>query len=915
MTLPSHSGRVDYTALCKEFAAFLPERRLITDPLRLLAYGTDASFYRLVPQAVVVVDDEAELRRVLDACARHGAPLTFRASGTSLSGQSITESVLVMLSDNWGGLEILEGGAAIRLQPGVIGAEANRRLAAFARKIGPDPASIDSARIGGIAANNSSGMCCGTAENSYQTLRSMRLILADGAILDTGDAASVAAFRESHAGFLQTLADLAGETRADAALADRIRAKFAIKNTTGYGLNALVDFTDPIEILQHLMIGSEGTLGFISEITYRTVADHPHKASALVFFEGMADACRAVTALTRAPVAAVELMDRASLRSVENKPGMPEGLKDLGPDVTALLVECRAGDSLGLMAHMAQTTEILAAHAPLGPVSFTADPVACGKLWKVRKGLLTAVGAVRPLGTAVITEDVAFRIDHLAEAAADLRALFARHGYDDAILFGHALAGNLHFVFTQDFGSDAEVLRYAAFMDEVADLVVKKYDGSLKAEHGTGRNMAPYVALEWGQAAHGLMRRIKALFDPHGLLNPGVILNDDPKAHLADLKPMPAADPLVDACMECGFCERMCPSLGMTLSPRQRIVGWREISRAEAAGETERVRGLSKLYDYMGLDTCAACGLCASACPVEIETGSLVKSLRGRRGSALARGVGQLAAGHFGATMTLARVGLALGGLVDKSLPRPALPALAAGGDGEPVIYLPSCASRAMGADRHDPTPEALPDVTIRLLKKAGFQVLLPDGLDSLCCGQPFESRGWFDLADARSGDLFQAVAALDQGRGLPVVMDTSACANRLKTVQAAGGTVVDLVEFLADRVLPRLKITPQPGAVMLHIPCSIRKQGLEGKLQALVQACAETVVVPEGVGCCGFGGDRGFLVPELNDHGLRKLTVTEGCTEGFSANKTCEIGLADHAGIPYRSVAVLVDRVSQPLK
>ncbi len=637
--------------------------------MRLLAYGTDASFYRLIPQVVVKVESEDEAAAVLAACRRDGLPVTFRAAGTSLSGQAVSDSVLMMLGDNWDRVTVQKAGALIRLQPGVLGADANRRLASYARKIGPDPASIDSAMIGGIAANNSSGMCCGTSDNSYKTLVSMRLLLADGTLVDTGDADSVARFRDSHGDLLARLDELGRATRADAVLAQRIRDKFAIKNTTGYSINALVDFEDPLEILQHLMIGSEGTLGFIAEITYRTVPEHAHKASALLLFPGIGEACRAVALLKPAPVAAVELMDRAALRSVEDKPGMPAEIRGLGDGVTALLVEVRAEDEAGLNARIAEVTAVLDGVTTLAPAAFTSVADEFGKLWKIRKGLFPAVGAVRRAGTTVIIEDVAFRIEDLAAATLDLQALFEKHGYHEAIIFGHALDGNLHFVFTQDFAIDSEVERYAAFMDDVCKLVVEKYDGSLKAEHGTGRNMAPFVEMEWGRDAYRLMRSIKELLDPTGILNPGVIICDDPQAHLQDLKPLPKADPLVDTCIECGFCERMCPSAGLTLTPRQRIVGWREISRlSDSHADPEREAGLRTLYDYQGLETCAACGLCATACPVGIETGLLTKALRGRQQSRLAHRIGDVAARYFGGTLAAARFGLGAVALSNRTL-------------------------------------------------------------------------------------------------------------------------------------------------------------------------------------------------------------------------------------------------------
>ncbi len=917
----------DTDALSRDLIGVLPAERLIRDPLRRLAWGTDASFYRLVPRLVVKAESEEEVRQVLAACRRHGAPVTFRAAGTSLSGQAVTDSVLLVLGDAWDRIVVENGGATIRLQPGVIGAEANRRLAAFARKIGPDPASIDSAKIGGIAANNSSGMCCGTSDNSYQTLASMRLILADGTLVDTGDAASVAAFRASHRTLLEGLAELGRAARTDAALAQRIRAKFAIKNTTGYAINALIDFDDPVDILQHLMIGSEGTLGFIAEITYRTVAEHAHKASALLLFADIGEACRVTARLKQAPVAAVELMDRAALRSVAGMPGMPDSLANLPAGAAALLVESRAADAGALAANIAAIVAALADSRPLAPPDFTADPAEFGKLWKVRKGLLPAVGAVRKPGTTVIIEDVAVHTDHLAAATLDLQAVLARHGYAEAILFGHALDGNLHFVFTQDFGNEAEVTRYAALMDEVCRLIVERYDGSLKAEHGTGRNMAPFVELEWGRAATDLMRAVKRLLDPDNLLNPGVVLDDNPRAHLQNLKPLPPADPLVDTCMECGFCERMCPSHGMTLSPRQRITGWREIARRRAAGED--AAALEDAYAYQGLETCAACGLCATACPVGVETGLLTKALRGRRMGPVGRMLGRFAATHYGAALAAGRGGLAAAALARRvaggalptfgrpPLPLPArLPSAESGaGAGPAVVYVPSCANRSFGPAADDPEPGTLPERFAGLLAKAGFQVVWPGNLDRLCCGQAFESKGLADLADAKSEEMAAALLAASEGGRLPVVMDASACTQRLKRVLAGRLEVLDSIEFLHDAVLPRLEVTPQARPVLVHINCSARRMGLADKMVALARACATEAVVPDGVGCCGFAGDKGFTTPELNTYALRRLPagVPAECEAGYSSNRTCEIGLAAHAGLPYRSIVYLLDRVSRP--
>ena len=936
-----------YTLLQRELSGFIAPERLITDPLRLLAYGTDASFYRLVPQLVAVVESEQEVVGLLAACRRLRIPVTFRAAGTSLSGQAITDSVLVVLGHSWRGYAIAEGGATIRLQPGIIGATANRYLAPFGRKIGPDPASINAAKIGGIAANNASGMCCGTAQNSYQTLAAMRVVLADGAVLDTNDPASVVAFRRSHADLLEGLGSLARETKANQPLAARIRHKFRMKNTTGYGINALVDFDDPVDVLIHLMIGSEGTLGFISEITYRTVPEHPNKASALILFNDLKTACTAVSALKSTPVAAVELMDRASLRSVENESGLPAAIKSLGEAGAALLVEVSAPTAANLGGQIETVVAALAGLETAEPVAFSTDPEECARFWHVRKGIFPAIGAIREIGTTVIIEDVAFPVPRLAEATLDLAALMQEHGYREGVIYGHALEGNLHFVFTQDFGTPEEVQRYQRFMEAVCRLVVEKYDGSLKAEHGTGRNMAPYVELEWGRDGYALMRRIKALLDPENLLNPGVIFNDDQQVHLKNLKPMPAADPIVDTCIECGFCEPRCPSHGLTLSPRQRIVGWREIARLERmGGEDKKVAELRSLYDYYGIDTCAGDGLCALACPVGIETGVLMKALRGRALSGTARRTADWAASHFGAVEQSVRVGLwtadrfhallgprlmqgmtqglhrASGKAVPQWLPtmpkavsfKPGSSAAGVSNGQEKVVYFPSCAARAMGPARGDPVQEALPTVTERLLTKAGFGVIYPRGLDGYCCGQPFESKGIAETADRKSAELEKALLEASQGGELPIVFDTSPCAYRMKRFLGERLRVSDINEFLHDAMLPRLEIRKSSEAIAVHTVCSVRKMGLEGKLAKVAEACADRVTVPAEVGCCGWAGDKGFTTPELNQHALRDLkpALPEGCSRGYSTSRTCEIGLSQQGGIPYQSIIYLVDACSQ---
>ena len=928
------------TAFLDSVERLIPRERRFDDPTSTLAFGTDASFYRLIPKLVVRVESEDEVVGLLQLAQRDRVPVTFRAAGTSLSGQAISDSVLIVLGDNWNGREIREQGRQIRLQPGVIGAQANAWLAPFGRKIGPDPASINACKIGGIVANNASGMCCGTAQNTYHTLAGLRLVLADGTRLDSEDPASVAAFQSSHADLLESLARLGRETRANTELAAKIRHKYRLKNTTGLSLNALVDYDQPLDILNHLLVGSEGTLGFISAVTYDTVIDHPHKASALIVFPDVETCCTAVTVLKSQPVSAVELLDRRSLRSVQDKPGMPAFVQQLSEGACALLIESRAATQTLLHEQLGLIMASLAQFPVEKQVDFTEDAKENAKLWAIRKDTFPAVGAVRKTGTTVIIEDVTFPVEQLAIGVNRLIELFERHHYDEAILFGHALEGNLHFVFTQGFNSAEEVARYQAFMDDVAHLVAVEFGGSLKAEHGTGRNMAPFVELEWGHDAYQLMWTLKRLLDPNGILNPDVVLSNDPQIHLKNLKPLPAADEIVDKCIECGFCEPVCPSKGLTLSPRQRIVMWRDIQAKKRAGVD--TTALERDYQYQGIDTCAATGLCAQRCPVGINTGELVKKLRAQAASHVK--AADWLAEHFhtalsGARLTLraangarrllgaprlARISQSLSKASNGRLPlwTPAMPQplqpiqfSPASNDARPrVVYLAACVSRVMGPAAGDREQTSLLDKTRGLLEKAGYQVVFPENQDSLCCGQPFASKGYAEQAEHKRQELIGALLHASRGGLDPIYCDTSPCTLRL--VQDLKDSRLDLydpVRFIRTHLVDKLEFTPQDAPIAVHVTCSTQHLGESQALIDLARRCSKEVVIPEGIHCCGFAGDKGFTTPELNAHSLRSLKdAVQYCSEGISTSRTCEIGLSEHGGIDYHGLVYLVDRVTR---
>lgn len=930
---------------------FIPKDRIYTDSLRRFAWGTDAGFYRLVPQVVVRSASEEEVSRVLRVASVNGVPVTFRAAGTSLSGQSISDSVLLVAGKNWEKMYTPDGGATVVLQPGVVGSKVNDFLKPYGRKFGPDPASVKSAMVGGIVMNNASGMSCGTWANSDRMLLSGRLVFADGTVLDTADAQSREEFRHSHPEIISAIEDLRDEVMADGELVDRIRHKYSIKNVTGLNILPLVIFTDPFDIILHLMVGSEGTLAFLSEVTMKTLETAPMQADAMVYFNDMAEAARAVIAIRSLKVSAAEMLDKRSLASVNA--GEKEGL-------TAVLIRTEARTQHELAENVSGITEALKVFDTFGPVSFTTDPEESARFWAIRSGIFPTVGGMRRPGTTCLIEDVAFHVEDLAEAVTDLSDLLDRHGYDDSCIYGHALEGNFHFIINQSFDSDREVQRYKDMINDVGELVVTRYDGSLKAEHGTGRNMAPYVEFEWGTKAFEVMKRIKSIFDPACILNPGVIFNDDPECCFKNFKALPLLEPgkgapqemheaykKLNKCIECGFCEVNCVSCGFTLSSRTRIALQRHMESLGKSGEDPQLlKELRKQYSYYGEQTCAGDGLCSMSCPMGINVGDLTHEVRRRNMGQMGQSVGKFAADNFHGVKTglrgvlhLADLGHAVlsskaMGTIGKGLHAVGLPLWTPAfpkaynaasrlsvqtvhdNQAPKVVYFPSCLNQTMGTDKASKGMRPLAEEMTDLLRKAGYDVIFPERMDHLCCGTIWESKGLPDIADRKVMELEDALWEASGHGKYPVVCDQSPCLHRMKQKM----TRVQLYEsaefiwkFLKDRLVFEKTDTP----VALHLTCSTKIMKIDKIVHDLACMCSSKVLVPEGVGCCGFAGDKGMTHPELNKYALRKLRAQiqeRGIEVGYSNSRTCEIGLQTNSGIPYRSIVYLVNSCTKAI-
>ncbi|MFJ8659498.1 FAD-binding and (Fe-S)-binding domain-containing protein [Streptomyces sp. NPDC093795] len=951
--VPELQARGTPRRMREELTELLGEDKVLSGISDLVRYASDASPYRFVPQVVVVAEDIDDISTILSYAHGKGRAVVFRAAGTSLNGQAQGEDILVDVRRHWVGVEVLDGGARARIRPGTTVVRANAALAPHGRVLGPDPASAVACTIGGVVANNASGMTAGTTRNSYRTVSSLTFVLPSGTVVDTADPAADEELARAEPRLCAELTAIKAEIEADAELTARIRAKYAIKNTNGYRLDAFLDGDTPVRILRGLMVGSEGTFGFISEVVFDTLPLDREVSTALLFFPSLPAAAAAVPLFTEAGALAVELMDGNTLRASVSVAGVPADWAELPRETAALLVEFRAPDAAAREAYERAADEILAGLHLVAPVAsvenaFTRDPQRIAGYWKARKAFVAAVGGARPSGTTLITEDFAVPPARLAEACAALLDLQSRHGFDAAVA-GHAAHGNLHFLLAFDAADPTDVERYARFMDEFCKLTVERFDGSLKAEHATGRNITPFLELEWGTQATDLMWRIKEAVDPDGVLAPRIVLDRDPHAHLRGLKTIPSVERIADPCIECGFCEPTCPSKDLTTTPRQRIVLRREMMRQRVGSPVET--RLLEAYGYDAVDTCAGDSTCKLACPVGIDTGALMKEFRHERHSPREERIAALAARNFRAVEASARLALAaadrigdrvlesvtglarravssdlvpewlpqIPGAAARRLPRTHRPAAVA-------VYYPACVNRIFGGPDGDRGP-SLPEAVVAVSARAGKPVWIPDDVAGTCCATIWHSKGYRRGNEVMANRVVEAAWGWTAGGTLPLVVDASSCTLGIahevvpyltedNRALHAEMTVVDSLVWAADELLPRLDVRRRVASAVVHPTCSMRHLGDEEQLTVLAEACAEEVVVPADAGCCAFAGDRGMLRPELTASATAReaAEVTARSFDAYlSANRMCEIGMDRATGHTYGSVLLALERATRP--
>ena len=906
-------------------------------------YAHDASHFLYTPDAVVQARGPHDVAAAFRASAASGTPVVLRAGGTSLSGQAGGLGTLVDVRKHFRGVEVLDGGQRVRVQPGSTVRQVNAYLAPYGRKIGPDPASESAATLGGVIANNSSGMACGTKYNTYNTIESMTFVLPSGTVVNTADTDAGAQFANQEPELVETLERLKRRVRGNSESVRTIERHFALKNTMGYSLNAFIDYDSPLDIFMHLLVASEGTLAFIAEAVLRTVEVPQLKTTTIAVYPTIDAATRSLPALFDSHAATLELMDSRSIKVGRTFDAVPEQITGFELDSqAALLIEYHANDEGQLREYEQAGSKLLKDFDLETPAQFSTDPKQAAKAWAFRKGLYAQVAEARPSGTTALLEDIAVPVEDLADTCGGLQQLFDEYTYNEAVIFGHAKDGNIHFLITDRFEGDENLKRYDGFNEAMVDLVLSA-GGNLKAEHGTGRVMAPYVRRQYGDELYEVMVELKRAADPRGVMNPGVIITDNEREHMQNFKLNPQVEDQIDSCVECGYCEPVCPSRDLTLTPRQRIVVRRERAKALADGDTETVKELDRAYQYEGIDTCAVDSLCVTACPVGIDTGKFIKHLRAEEAGALESAGWTAAAKVWGPANTAASAALTGAYYLPTKLVQKVTdvaralagtdtvpeyqPELGKGGRTRsklgPVVgdrlaapsavFVPACVNSMFGPQSDG---VGATEAFVRLAERAGVALIVPDDVDSLCCGTPWTSKGMRSGHAVLEERVQRSLIKATRGGTLPVVMDAASCTHGMIDIaESVGIEVIDAVTFVAEHMLDSLPEADKIASITLHPTCSTTHLGIQGDLEKVAGAAAREVNVPTSWGCCGYAGDRGMLHPELTASATRQEArdVATLDSEAYaSCNRTCELGLTRATGEDYEHVLEILERVTR---
>jgi len=876
LILPDRSS-----ALTSDLRRLLGPDRVKDDHATKTAYAVDASMYRMVPQAVVLVESESHVESVMRYAVERGVPLTTRAAGTNLTGSAIGSGIVLDVSRLRGILEVNQEERWARVQPGIVLAELNRQLAPRGLMFGPDPSSGDMCKLGGMLANNSAGPHTLRYGAVKDNVNSLRVCLSSGAWVDAGsygvDDPRLAALLDVHA----PLRDIKSLIEAHAGLLAEKRPTVS-KNSSGYNLFGLADGLAAGRLdLPKLFIGSEGTLGVFSEATIRLVERPRATLTALIHFQRLEEVGEAVPRLLELEPSALEVMDANTLDLI----GRPA--HGIPADAAATLLaelDVRPGQP-DLRAQAARLADLCRGYRLASDLVVAFDQEQRDRLWKARKALYPTLYRFDPRKKPInFVDDVVVRAERISELIRYLEEFFGGRRVPVAI-FGHIGNGNAHIVPLLDVNDERDFKKMVEGYHDIHRTVLERFGGSICGEHGDGRVRAEYVKQMFGEELYALFVRVKRAFDPANVLNPGIKISDRPFTDHIDYTR------LSKSCATCAKCNAVCPVYDVFQSEDMSSRGWFEILT-------------DKNYSYVDsqrvVEACLNCKSCRTACPAGVDVSQLILNRRAEHPNKLAGYIFKFHAQSerfAGYLKCLAR----LQPLWDQPLIRsiiervtgPLLKRLAPTARLSAKIALPRLATRQL-RDRHaglvpksgeaprstvayfhgcaaNYFDDGVGDAVIAVLRKHGVE---PDLPAQRCSGTPIETYGHRELAKEGARENLRSLAGYET-----VVTGCASCTLMLKDYPAlfAGEPEQRAAEQLAGRIrhiaefVARSPVKPavanasgRARTVTYHSSCHLRAAGVTKEPRAMIAGLpgVEFVEMADADRCAGGAGT--FLVKDF---------------------------------------------------
>ena len=940
------------------------------DKVSRALYSTDASVYQIEPLGVVIPRSPEAVIRAIALAAQHGVPITPRGGGTSQAGQSIGSGIVLDTSKHLNRvLEINPDERWARVEPGVVLDELNAALRPHNLRFAPDVSSASRATVGGMMANNSSGARSVLYGKTIDHVLEQRVVLSDG---------SLAHFRPLDRHPADAIAGDGIEARAYRAIpelgrrhADEIERRFpkVLRRVGGYNLDAFVDPSLPVD-LTRILIGSEGTLGFIVDAKIKLVPLPKQKSVLTIEFDELLDALGATPAILKHGPSAVEVMDDFILSHAKSHQALDTQRRAMiSADGSSLLCVEFYGDSIDeLMARMTAVERDLQSQKPR-QMRQVLDPQKQQAIWSFREAALGLSTAMKTDGKAIsFVEDTAVAPEKLRHYIERFIGIVRRHN-TIAGVYAHASVGCLHVRPVVNLKTADGVAKFEAIANEVADLVLE-FGGALSGEHGDGLVRGAFNQKMFGSELYQAFREVKKTFDPNGLFNPGRIVDTPPiTSHLrygaGYVTPSPATffdfsdhdgfGHAVEMCSGVGLCRKtregtMCPSYMVTRDEAHSTRGRANTLRLAMAGQL----GDAKLSDegvHDVLDLCLECRACKSECPVGVDVArfksEFLSGYWDRHGMSLAAQV-------FGGAPSAAAWGSRLApfsnALANTTMARWAAEKLT-GIDRRRTLPQwtrrtlrkrtnPGTGSRERGAARawlfaDTFTNYADPEIGLAALDVMNAAGIPAHVAPNVCCGRPLISQG--RLSDARRLAAANVQALYDAAhRGQAIVFVEPSCLSAVREdapdllrgelqrrARVIGDHAVLFEEFLESECIDgraTLALTPGPGEVLLHPHCHQRSMGLAAPAKALLSRIPSAKVVDLDAGCCGMAGSFGYT----RDHydvsraiAERKLlpaarTMAPGSVL-VAAGTSCRHQVADLAGVTAVHPAVLLRSLLHP--